>query len=251
MKVTNKEAVLSKLSDDKEYYGDYGKQFLSYSNIDSLINDPASYGTPLEGFNLTFGKAFHELVMFGQTELIDCVVDASRRDTNIYKEKAAEYGRDLFLVKEYDKLMFMVQKAQDNKEVSELILGKDAKYEVPGVGVLFDEEGEEVITWKGKADIIQPDFIVDLKTTSSLKGFARSVRSYDYDSQAYIYQKLFGKPMKFIAFDKNTGVAGIFDVGEFTLLDGLNKAKLAQENYIKYVLKKEDSISNHTIYGTV
>ena len=241
--------IIAKLSDDKQYYGEYGRQFLSNSDIDALINDPASYGQPKEGFELTFGKAFHELVMFGQSNLIECVVDASRRDTKIYKEKAAEYGTELFLVKEYDQLMFIVDKVEKNKEVNELILGKKTKYEVPEVGVIV-EDGEEIL-WKGKADIVQEDYVVDLKTTSSLKSFGRSVRAYNYDSQAYIYQKLFGKPLKFVAIDKNTGVAGIFDVGEFTLLDGLNKATLAQENYLKYIVKQEQSISNHTIYGTV
>ena len=30
--------VIDKLKDDKNYYGDYGKQYLSNSNIRSLIN---------------------------------------------------------------------------------------------------------------------------------------------------------------------------------------------------------------------
>ena len=35
--------VIDKLKDDKNYYGDYGKQYLSNSNIRSLINSPNEF----------------------------------------------------------------------------------------------------------------------------------------------------------------------------------------------------------------
>ena len=44
--------------------------------------------------------------------------------------------------------------------------------------------------WKGKADIIGKDHILDLKTTSSLKDFNYKARVYNYDSQAYIYKDI-------------------------------------------------------------
>ena len=239
---------LDMLLSDVNYYGEYGKQFLSNSDIDALLNDPASFQEPRpETFEFKFGKAFHELIMFGDTEHTDVVVDASTRTTKIYKEKVQEEGHELFLTKDYDQLMYIVDKVHANAEVNELVLGNKVKYEVPAIGRLFSEEVE----WKGKADIVHSDLIVDLKTTSNIKGFAKSVRMYNYDSQAYIYSTLFDRPMKFVAVDKNTGVAGIFDVSDFTLLDGKSKAEIAEENYIKYILKKTDSIENHTIYGTV
>jgi hypothetical protein len=239
---------LDKLLSDINYYGDFGKQFLSNSDIDSLINDPASFHQPKEEiFEFKFGKAFHELIMFGETEHTDIVINASNRNTNIYKDKYAEVGSHLFLTKEYDQLMYIVDKVHANAEVSELVLGKDLKYEVPAIGNLFSEEVE----WKGKADILHPDLIVDLKTTSNLKLFAKSVRTYNYDSQAYIYSTLFDRPIKFVAIDKTTGIAGIFDVSEFTQLDGQGKAEIAEENYIKYFLRESEEVQNHTIYGKV
>lgn len=240
--------IIERLSDDKEYYGEYGQQFLSNSDISALINDPASFHKPSEDkIEFVFGKAFHELVMFGQSDLVEVVINASNRNTNIYKDAARERGEMLLLTKEYDQLMFIVEKVHNNKEVNELILGKNLKYEVPQVAELFSEE----VMWKGKADIEGEDYLIDLKTTSNLSSFARSVKSYNYDSQAYIYSQLFKKPMKFIAIDKNTGVAGIFDVSPFTLNDGMEKAQLAEENFIKYFLRQSENTDHFTIYGTV
>ena len=34
------EKVIEKLRDDKHYYGDFGKQYLSNSDIGSLLNNP-------------------------------------------------------------------------------------------------------------------------------------------------------------------------------------------------------------------
>lgn len=236
------------LQNDDHYYGEYGRMFLSNSDIDALLNCPDDFHRPSEEtVEFKFGKAFHELIMFGESDHVEKIVDASTRTTKIYKEAVAEAGELLLLQKEYDQLMYIVEKAYNNSEVSELVLGKGVTYEVPNVGSIFSDEVE----WKGKADIINGDYVIDLKTTSNLKGFSRSVKAYNYDSQAYIYSTLWKKKMKFIAIDKTTGVAGIFDVSNFTLDDGMLKAQAAEENFIKYFLRQEEKIQNHTIYGTV
>ena len=239
---------ISRLRNDEDYYGAYGKQFLSNSDIDTLINNPADFQKPSEDkIEYKFGRAFHELVMFGDSEHIEEVVEASTRTTKIYKEAVAEAGQMLFLQKEYDQLMFLVDKFQSNKHVDELMLGKNVEYEVPIVGSLFSED----ILWKGKADVVNGDLIIDIKTTSNLKSFGKTVKPYNYDSQAFIYSTLFAKNFKFIAVDKNTGVIGIFDVSPYTIADGEMKANIAEDKYIEYFVKQTEEIQNHTIYGTV
>jgi hypothetical protein len=42
----NKEEVLEKLKDDKLYYGEYGKQFISNSDIRTLMTNPLEFKTP-------------------------------------------------------------------------------------------------------------------------------------------------------------------------------------------------------------
>ena len=36
----NKKDILKKLSDDKHYYGDFGKKYLSASDVGVLLNNP-------------------------------------------------------------------------------------------------------------------------------------------------------------------------------------------------------------------
>ena len=44
--------------------------------------------------------------------------------------------------------------------------------------------------------------IVDLKTTSDISSFPYSAKKYNYDSQAYIYSKIFGYEFLFIVIYK-------------------------------------------------
>ena len=57
---------------------------------------------------------------------------------------------------------------------------------------------------------------------------------YNYDSQAYIYQQLFGKPVKFLVIDKNHKVLSWWDVSPEALSNGEEKVKRATEIYNKY-----------------
>ena len=68
--------------------------------------------------------------------------------------------------------------------------------------------------WKGKADIVTGDLIVDLKTCTDIDKFKYSARKYNYDSQAWIYNQLFGKPMVFIVVEKNMGRDKVFQALE-------------------------------------
>ena len=87
--------------------------------------------------------------------------------------------------------------------------------------------------WKGKADIVNHDekLIIDLKTTSNVNGFRSSARKWNYDSQAYIYSKLFGYEFLFIAIDKNSHIIGIFDCSPDFYESGKRKVEEASAAY--------------------
>ena len=55
--------AIEKLRDDSNYYGAYGKQYLSNSDIGSLLTNPREYGvsTP-DNANFAKGKLFHQLI---------------------------------------------------------------------------------------------------------------------------------------------------------------------------------------------
>jgi hypothetical protein len=247
MEEVKKAEIISNLKSDDKYYGQYGKQFLSNSDIGTLISNPKAYLEPKEdNINLMYGRAFHELIMFGNTKY-DNFVDASTRTTKIYKESVEEYGSMLFLKKEWDELNKLVENALKNSLVNDIISNKKNQYEVPNLSTM----GNDDILWKCKADIVSEEYIIDIKTSSSIGGFRYSSKSYNYDSQAYIYSTMFQKPMKFLVVEKVTGCIGFFDVTDEAYLNGQEKVRLAEENYLKYFVNKSEELKDFTIYGEI
>ena len=90
---------------------------------------------------------------------------------------------------------------------------------------------------------LKKDCLIDLKTTGDIKKFKRSANLYNYDSQAYIYQELFGKPLIFLVIDKTTHALGIFRPSEDFIRRGELKVERAIEVYNKFF--SEDA--QHTI----
>jgi hypothetical protein len=106
--------------------------------------------------------------------------------------------------------------------------------------------------WKGKADIITDEIIIDLKTTSDISAFKWSARKYNYDSQCYIYQQLFGKPLVFFVVDKTTGQLGIFRPSENFIKGGELKVTKAIEVWQKYFgPNPTDDMDNYYIDETL
>ena len=137
MEEVKKQEILSKLASDEHYYGDFGKQYLSNSNIGTLINNPKAFLEPSEdNINFLYGKAFHELIMFGETQH-DNFVEASTRNTKIYKEAALEAGGLLFLKKEWDDVNSLVDSTLKNSEVKKVFSKDNLKFEVPNEDFLI------------------------------------------------------------------------------------------------------------------
>ena len=102
--------------------------------------------------------------------------------------------------------------------------------------------------WKGKADIVGKEFLIDLKTTGNIKDFKYSARKYNYDSQAYLYQQFFDKPMIFYVVDKTTFELGIYHPSQTFLMNGKEKVERAIEVYNKfYGENAKEDIENYII----
>ena len=43
----NKKAIIKKLKEDEHYYGDFGKQYLSNSDIRTLLNNPLAFSSAI------------------------------------------------------------------------------------------------------------------------------------------------------------------------------------------------------------
>tara|TARA_R100000657_G_C4680728_1_gene129123 strand:- start:283 stop:1014 length:732 start_codon:yes stop_codon:yes gene_type:complete len=242
----NKAKVVDKLKDDNHYYGVFGKQFLSNSDISTLFNNPLALGEPSkESAAFLVGKYFHTAILEPDKLKSFKIIESTTRNTKAYKEISG--GELCLLQHEVDKIEAMTDVIMQNKVCSDLIRGAEVEYEQPSVTELFGNK------WKGKADIINHDdkVIVDLKTTADINKFKSSAYRYNYDSQAYIYSKLFGYEFIFIVIDKNSNQIGIFDCSNDFLDRGQLKVEKASEIYDLFYKTKDFDPKQYFINKTL
>ena len=221
--------IIEKLKQDEHYYGDYGKQFLSNSDISILLKNPKLLHQQKERTTaMVVGGYFHTAILEPDKLEQFKIIKSTTRNTKQYKEMSG--GEICLLQHEVDKIELMTEAIIDNKICGSLIMGTDGKlndFEVPGVTELFGNK------WKGKADIINHNekLVIDLKTTSDIDRFRWSASKFNYDSQAYIYSNLFGYEMLFIVIDKETLQIGLFDCSPDFYKSGEEKVRKASDAY--------------------
>ena len=217
--------AIEKLKDDEHYYGEFGKQYLSNSDISTLLSNPLALGQPSKpSAAFLVGGYFHTAILEPDKLKKYRVIPSSTRNTKAYKEMSG--GELCLLQHEVDEIELLTEKLLANKVCKGLISGR-VDYGQPGITEL------EGLKWKGKADIINHDdgLVIDLKTTKDINRFRSSAFRYNYDSQAYIYSKLFGYEMLFVVIDKTTGQIGLFDCSPDFYESGKDKVQRASEQY--------------------
>jgi len=221
-----KEDVIKKLRNDEHYYGDFGKKYLSNSDISTLLTNPLALGKASE-MRPAFlvGGYFHTAILEPDKLKKYRVISSTTRNTKVYKEMSG--GELCLLQHEVDQIELMTDKMLSNIVCKSMIRDDKTEYETPAIKEI---EGE---MWKGKADIINHSekLVIDLKTTADITKFKWSASKYNYDSQAYIYSELFGYEMIFIVIDKNTHQLGIFDCSDEFYAKGKDKVQRAVEAY--------------------
>jgi uncharacterized protein len=222
--------IIQLLKDDKEYYGGVGKKYLSNSDIGALISNPREYGAQKEdNVNFAKGRLFHHFILEPEKVQDWNVIDVSSRNTNKYKDILAESGESfLLLQKEYNEIKNLARVMTANLDFYDMIYAKGNRFEVPNIGEIGG------VMWKGKADIVCEDCLIDIKTTGDINKFMYSARMYNYDSQAYVYHTLFGKPLKFLVICKTTGQLGLFETTTDFIEKGAEKVQKAIEVYNQF-----------------
>lgn len=221
----NEDKIIDKLRNDEDYYGDFGKKYLSNSDISTLLSNPLALGKKLkQSPAFLIGGYFHTAILEPDKLKNFKIVESTSRNTKAYKEISG--GEMLLLQSEVDMIELMTDKILSNDVCEGLIRG-NCDYETPGIGEIENE------LWKGKADILNHDekLIIDLKTTADLTKFKYSASKYNYDSQAFIYSSLFGYEFMFIVIDKKTHQIGIYDCSPQFYETGQDKVKRAVEAY--------------------
>ena len=220
--------IYDKLRDDEHYYGDFGKQFLSNSDISVLLKNPKNLHKPTpKSPALLVGGYFHTAILEPDKLNRFKIVETTTRNTKAYKEISD--GELCLLQHEVDKIQLMTEAIQSNDVCRDLIkpiLG-EVDYEEPRVAKINGQ------MWKGKADVINHEekLVIDLKTTGDIDKFQWSANKFNYDSQAFIYSTLFGYEMLFIVIDKETHQIGLFDCSPDFYAKGEDKVRRACDAY--------------------
>jgi len=241
-----KDEIIEKLRIDEHYYGDFGKQYLSNSDISTLLKNPLALKEQSKtNVHFLVGGYFHTAILEPDKIKNFKIVEASSRNTKAYKEMSG--GEMCLLQHEVDRTEALVDTLMNNKVCRDLISEEKGEYEVPAITELYGQ------MWKGKADIVNHNekLIIDLKTTSDLDGFKWNAKKYNYDSQAYIYSKLFGYEFIFIAIDKNTSQIGLFDCSSSFYKTGEEKVEKASEVYDLFYNTEEFDSSQYFINKTL
>ena len=241
-----KQQILQKLKIDEDYYGDFGNQFLSNSHVGKLLNDPLNIFKPMKPSPaFLIGGYFHTCILEPDKLKKYKVVKATSRNSKAYKDVAG--GELCMLEQDVDMVEMLRDKVMDNDICKDLIREGNVEYEVPMITDLFGQ------TWKGKADIVNHDekLIIDLKTTADISKFQYSANKYNYDSQAYIYSKLFGYEFLFIVIDKSTHQIGMFDCSPKSYERGEDKVRKAAEAYDLFYKTEEFDPKQYFISKTL
>ena len=242
----NKEKILQRLCNDEDYYGDFGNQYLSNSHVGKLLKDPLNAFKPSKPSPaFLVGGYFHTCILEPDKLEKFKIVKSSNRNTKAYKDVAG--GELCLLQHEVDTIELMRQKVMDNDICKDLITLGDIEYEKPMIEEMFGN------MWKGKADIVNHDekLDIDLKTTADISKFNWSASKYNYDSQAYIYSKLFGYEFLFIVIDKSTHQIGLFDCSPDFYRRGEDKVRKASEAYNLFYKAKDFDPKQYFISKTL
>jgi len=242
----NQAKVLDRLKNDEDYYGKFGKQYLSNSDIGTLFKNPLDLGKPTEKtVPMLIGGYLHTCILEPEKLHTFKVIPSSTRNTKQYKEISD--GELCLLQHEVDTIELMREKVMDNDICRDLITLGNVEYEKPMITELFGNQ------WKGKADIVNHDekLIIDLKTTGDIDKFQWSASKFNYDSQAYIYSKLFGYEFLFIVIDKNTHQIGMYDCSPQFYERGEDKVRKASEAYDLFYKTKDFDPKQYFISKTL
>jgi hypothetical protein len=234
-----KQDLIKEMVKDEFYYGYLSKAALSSSSLKLLLSSPKTYkhvteyGNP-ESQALRDGWLFHTAILEPDVFNAQVFVDVASKNTKAYKLAKEEHGK-VFTMTEKKDAERLADAFLRNEKALQLI--QQSEFEVPMIGEVMG------MPFRGKADVLGKNGIVDLKTTTDIKAFKYSAMKYGYSVQCYLYCELFGvdyKDFTFLALDKGSLDIAVYHCSEEFYLDGKQKTEKAIETYDTYFLQAAD-----------
>ena len=218
--------LLDHMQDNSFYYGYLSKACLSSSSCKKILDD--SYSKEPASLNpnskpLRDGRLIHVTLL--ENEKLDeyyHFVDVPTRRNKEYKlavEDPELSKKEIMLTKEKKWAEEIVEAVYKNPTAKKLF--DKGTFETPGIDYI------KGLPFRGKADCLTQDRIVDLKTTSDVDMWETNINYYGYNIQAYIYSKIFNKKnFTFVIVDKKTLQVKTYDASYEDFKQG--EAKVAQ-----------------------
>lgn len=246
-KYYDKAELLKRMLDDEFYYGELNRLALSSSSLKTLLSSPKTYKFSLEYGSpssqaLRDGWLFHTAILEPNVFEAQTFIDVQSKNTKAFREAKAENPR-VFTAKEKSDAERLADAFLRNEHAKELI--RNSEFEIPAIDNVLG------MPFRGKADVLGTNRIVDLKTTTDIKGFSYSANKYGYDVQCYLYCNLFKKEYKdfhFLVLDKGSLDIGIFNCSEEFYYRGEEKVEKALDLYNKFFIEGAD-LDNYCLTG--
>lgn len=233
--------------DDEFYYGDLAKLVLSSSSLKLLLSSPKTYkfvtlyGSP-ESQALRDGRLVHLSILEPEKFQKQFFVNVYSKNTKAFKEAKQKYG-EVYTRKEKEDAERIADAFLRNEHALKFIT--DCKFEEPALDII------DGFPFRGKADVLSDTGIVDIKTTTDIKGFPYSAKKYSYDIQCYLYCNLFNinyTDFTFLVIDKGSLDIAEWRCSEEFYLEGQRKTREALQVFEKFFIEGYD-IDNYIIQG--
>tara|TARA_R110002074_G_scaffold27032_6_gene78903 strand:+ start:1521 stop:2285 length:765 start_codon:yes stop_codon:yes gene_type:complete len=243
-----REDMLKRMYDDEFYYGYLGSNALSSSSAKKLIQSPKAYLKSLkinsDAQPLRDGRLVHLSVLEPQKVKDLTIIDGSKA-TKAFKQAVIELGSaNVYTRSEFNNANYIAESVLKCNEVTNLLKG--AEFEVPEIAMI------DGLPFRGKADVLNGNVVIDLKTTGDITRFKWSAKNFSYDLQAALYMKMFNADaFIFVVVDKDTKDIMICDCSDEFIRTGLRKLDTAIEQYKYFFQDEVPNLNNYITHETL
>ena len=227
------EELINKMYDNVFYYGYLGVNALSSSSCKKLCDSVEDYLFEDNKFSpdikpLRDGRLFHVTILEADKmkDYYD-FIDVPTRRSKDFKQLKRVSKKEVMTEKERlwaeDLKTHILKHSRANKLIT------NGEPEVPNINYVFG------LPFRGKADLLCQDRVVDIKTTGDIDNWEYNKYFYGYDIQAYLYKELFDKDtFEFVVIDKRTKKVITDEASLDFLSSGERKVERAVKNYVRY-----------------